>query len=56
MLRFAIKYRDAIDGVTADKLLKMRKFELDNDDWTIVEDLVSMLEVCLPDILLILSQ
>ena len=56
MLHFAIKYWDAIDGVTVDKSLKMRKFKLDNDDWTFVEDLVSMLEVCLPHILLTLSQ
>jgi hypothetical protein len=56
MLHFAIKYQDAIDGVTAYKSLKMRKFELDNNDWTIVEDLVSVLEVCLPHILLTSSQ
>jgi hypothetical protein len=47
MLLFAIKYRDAIDSVTADKSLKLRKFELDNDDWKVVQDLVSVLEVCI---------
>jgi hypothetical protein len=56
MLRFAVKYRDAIDSITGDKSLKMRKYELDSDDWSIVEDLVSVLEVCLPSILFDISQ
>jgi len=46
MLRFAAKYRAPIDSITADKSVKLRKFELDDDDWTIVHDLVSVLEVC----------
>jgi hypothetical protein len=46
MLRFAIKYQVAIDSITADKALKLRKFELDNTEWKIVQDLVSVLEVC----------
>ena len=45
MLRFALKYRAAIDSVTADKSLKLRKYELDNDEWKIVRDLVLVLEV-----------
>jgi len=45
MLSFVLKYRTAIDTVTADKSLKLRKYELDNEDWTIVGDLVSVLEV-----------
>jgi hypothetical protein len=46
MMKFALQYRKAIDAITADKSLKLRKFELDDDDWVIVEDLVSILEVC----------
>jgi hypothetical protein len=46
MMVFVLKYRRAIDQVTADKALKLRKYELDNDDWVIVEDLVAILEVC----------
>jgi len=46
MMRFALTYREAIDAITADKTLKLRKYELDNDDWLIVEDLVAVLEVC----------
>jgi len=45
MMHFVLKYRKAIDKVTADKALKLRKYELDNDDWIIVKDLVSVLEV-----------
>ena len=45
MLQFVIKYRKAIDAITADKSLKMRKYELDNDDWQIINDLVSVLAV-----------
>ena len=45
MMRFALKYRQPIDGITANKELKLRRYELDNEDWTIVEDLVAILEV-----------
>jgi len=48
MLRFVLAYKEAIDQVTADKTLKLRKYELDNDDWTVVEDLVTILEVRSP--------
>jgi hypothetical protein len=46
MLHFVIKYRQPVDAITADKTLKLRKYELDNEDWTIVGDLVTVLEVC----------
>jgi hypothetical protein len=45
MLKFVLAYQLAIDTITADKRLKMRKYELDNNNWGIVEDLVSVLEV-----------
>ena len=45
MMSFVLQYRKAIDKVTADKALKLRRYELDNDDWLIIEDLVSVLEV-----------
>jgi len=44
ILCFVLAYKKAIDQVTADKALKLRKYEL-NNDWAIVEDLVSILEV-----------
>jgi len=46
MMRFVLTYQAAIDKVTADKVLKLRRYELDHDDWIIIEDLVSILEVC----------
>ena len=45
MMRFAVAYRLAIDKITADKVLKLRKYELNNNDWVIIEDLVSILKV-----------
>ena len=45
MMCFVLEYRKAVDQVTADKALKLRRYELDNDDWIIVGDLVSVLEV-----------
>jgi hypothetical protein len=47
MMKFALTYREAIDKITADKSLKLRRYELDNNNWVIVEDLVSVLEVFL---------
>lgn len=46
MLVMAIKYRSAIDNITANKALKLRKYELDNDDWKIISDLIWVLKVC----------
>jgi hypothetical protein len=43
MLNFAIQYRTAIDAMTADKTLKLRKFELETEEWAIAEDLVAVL-------------
>jgi hypothetical protein len=45
MLCFVLAYRKAIDQVTGDKDLKLRRYELDSNEWIIVEDLVSVLEV-----------
>jgi hypothetical protein len=45
MMKFVRAYRDAVDKITADKSLKLRRYELDSDDWEIIDDLVSILEV-----------
>ena len=45
MLVFAVKYRKPIDAITADKALKLRKYELFQEDWVIVKDLVAVLKV-----------
>ena len=38
-------YRKPIDSITADKSLKLRKYEFDNEGWGIIEQLVSVLQV-----------
>jgi hypothetical protein len=45
MLCFALAYRKPIDLVMVDKGLKLRKFELDEEEWGVMEDLVDVLEV-----------
>jgi hypothetical protein len=45
MLSFAVKYRSAIDAMTADRNLKLRRFELETEEWAIAEDLVAVLLV-----------
>jgi hypothetical protein len=46
MMAFALTYRKPIDEITANKTLKLRCYELDAEDWQIVDDLVSILEAC----------
>ena len=46
MLMMAVKYHLAIDNITANKALKLQKYELDDDDWKIILDLVQVLKVC----------
>jgi hypothetical protein len=45
MMCFTLTYWKAVDQITADKVLKLRRYEIDNDDWVIVKDLVHVLEV-----------
>lgn len=45
MLSVAVEYRTAIDDITADKSVKLRKYELDEEDWEIVRDLLHVLKV-----------
>jgi hypothetical protein len=44
MIRFAQQYRAVVDAITAEKSLKLRRYELDNDDWIIVDQLVAVLK------------
>ncbi|GBE82246.1 hypothetical protein SCP_0406300 [Sparassis crispa] len=44
MLSFAIRYRQPINAITADKVLKLRKYELDMDDWQIAQALMQVLK------------
>jgi hypothetical protein len=43
MLKFALEYCAMIDAITADKLLRLRKFKLEDEEWLVVEDLVTIL-------------
>ena len=43
MLKTANQYRHAIDNLTADKSSKLRQYELDDDDWIVLEDLLRVL-------------
>jgi hypothetical protein len=45
MVKMALKYCAAVDDITANKGLKLHKYELDDDDWDIVLDLLHLLKV-----------
>lgn len=45
MLSFAYVYREAYDQVTANKEMKIRKYELSRKEWKIVKDLANVLKV-----------
>ena len=47
MISVAIEYRVAVDDVTANKLLKLRKHKLEDDDWLVLKDLLRVLKVCM---------
>lgn len=39
MLNFAIDYRPAIDSMTSNRDLNLRKYELEDDEWVVAENL-----------------
>jgi len=45
MLKVALQYREVVDNITANKSLKLRKYELDDDGWDILKDLLRVLKV-----------
>ncbi|KAF5309387.1 hypothetical protein D9619_012291 [Psilocybe cf. subviscida] len=45
MLEFAIEYREVIDAITDERDMKMRKYELDDTEWKIAEELRDILLV-----------
>ena len=49
MLNVALEYRDVIDDITANKYLKLCQYELDDEGWEIVKDLLQVLKVCSMD-------
>ena len=45
MLKVSLEYCEIVNDITANKSLKLRKYELDNDDWDILKDLLHVLKV-----------
>ena len=45
MLDFSITYRSALDAMTGNRGLNLRKFELDNEEWVAAEKLRDTLKV-----------
>jgi hypothetical protein len=45
MLDFAISYHSALDTVTADRDMKLRQFELSEEDWEMAAHLRDALKV-----------
>jgi hypothetical protein len=46
MLNFAIDYRTAIDSVTSNRDLNLRKYELADNEWSIAVHLRDTLKAC----------
>jgi hypothetical protein len=44
MLVFALEYREAIDQISGDR--DMRKYELSDEEWGLVQQLCDVLSVC----------
>jgi hypothetical protein len=45
LLEYALKHRKAVDLITQQRELGLRKFELMDNEWVIVEQLQSVLQV-----------
>ena len=45
MLLFALKYRGALDIITGDREMKLRQYEMDNEEWDIATQLCDVLGV-----------
>jgi hypothetical protein len=45
MLNFAVEYREALDAITGDRDMKMRQYELSEEDWNIATQLRDVLKV-----------
>jgi hypothetical protein len=46
MVEFAIDYQPAIDAITGNRDMKMRRLELDAPEWAITKELYDTLKVC----------
>ncbi|KAG6809481.1 hypothetical protein H0H92_016073, partial [Tricholoma furcatifolium] len=46
MLKVILEYRQAIDAIMGERTLNLRRFELIDEDWKVLADLVKVLKVC----------
>jgi hypothetical protein len=46
MLDFAVEYREALDSITGNQKMKLRQYELTEEDWEITTQLRDVLKVC----------
>lgn len=51
MLEFAIEFREALDTITGDKEMKLRKYEMDSEEWEIAHQLRDVLKVSIGPVL-----
>ena len=47
MLNFALESQEALDAITSDKEMKLRKYEMDKEEWEIAHQLRNVLKVSL---------
>jgi hypothetical protein len=45
MLNFAVEYREALDTIMGDRDMKLRQYELSEEDWNIATQLRDVLKV-----------
>jgi hypothetical protein len=55
MLKFALAYREPLDDLTGSREMKLRAYELTEDEWKIAEQLSGVLEASSPVLICILS-
>lgn len=48
MLDFAVKHREALDAIMGDRDMKLRQYELNEEDWAVTRQLRDVLKVILP--------
>ena len=46
MLRFALKYKKAVNIMTQTRELGLRRYELSPEEWVLAQQLSDVLEVC----------
>jgi len=52
MLDFAVEFREALDTTTGDKEMKLRKYEMDDEEWEIAHQLRDVLKVSISPVCL----